>query len=106
MSALYLKPLTHAMGKTGLSISLFYARFMDDWVVLSYSRWKLRKAITKANMVLSKLKVEKHSDKTFTGKVDRGFDFLGYHFEPEAFKGLLVAKKTIENHCGAYNPAL
>jgi RNA-directed DNA polymerase len=60
MSALYLKSLDDAMEKTGL----FYARFMDDWVVLSPSRWKLRKAISKANQVLEQLKVEKHPDKT------------------------------------------
>ncbi len=90
----YLKPLDDAMEKTGL----FYARFMDDWVVLSPSRWKLRKAIRKANQVLAQLKVEKHPDKTFIGKVDRGFDFLGYHFTPRAAYGLEVANKTIENH--------
>ncbi len=66
------------MKKTGL----FYARFMDDWVVLSPSRWKLRKAVSKANRVLEQLKVEKHPDKTFIGRVARGFDFLGYHFTP------------------------
>ena len=32
-------------------------------------------------------------DKTFIGRIERGFDFLGYHFGPE---GLSVAKKTIE----------
>jgi hypothetical protein len=42
--------------------------------------------------------VEKHPDKTFIGKVDRGFDFLGYRFTPMAVHGLDVAKKTIENH--------
>ena len=34
-----------------------------------------------------------HPDKTFIGHVERGFDFLGYHFGPE---GLSLAKKTIE----------
>ncbi len=32
-------------------------------------------------------------DKTFIGRIERGFDFLGYHFGPD---GLSVAKKTIE----------
>jgi hypothetical protein len=31
--------------------------------------------------------------KTFVGRIERGFDFLGYHFGPE---GLTVAAKTIE----------
>ncbi len=38
--------------------------------------------------------MEKHPDKTFIGRIERGFDFLGYHFSPD---GLLVAKKTVEN---------
>ncbi len=38
--------------------------------------------------------MEKHPDKTFIGRIERGFDFLGYHFGPE---GLSVAKTTIEN---------
>ncbi len=38
--------------------------------------------------------LEKHSDKTFIGRIERGFDFLGYHFGQE---GLSVAKTTIEN---------
>ncbi|MCP4157205.1 MAG: hypothetical protein GY757_56360, partial [bacterium] len=94
MAALYLKPLDEAMEKTGL----FYARFMDDWVVLSPTRWKLRKAIKATNQVLTRLKVEKHPDKTFIGKLDRGFDFLGYRFGPRSPAGLDVAQKTIENH--------
>ena len=38
IGALYLKPLDERMQGTGL----FYARFMDDWVVLAPTRWKLR----------------------------------------------------------------
>jgi hypothetical protein len=32
-------------------------------------------------------------DKTIIGRIERGFDVLGYHFDPE---GLSVAKKTFE----------
>ncbi len=38
--------------------------------------------------------VEKHPDKTLIGKVERGFDFLGYHF---GIGGISIAKKTIDN---------
>jgi hypothetical protein len=34
-----------------------------------------------------------HPDKTFIGRIERRFDFLGYHFSPE---GLTLAAKTIE----------
>lgn len=32
-------------------------------------------------------------DKTLIGRIEKGFDFLGYHFSPE---GLSMAEKTIE----------
>jgi hypothetical protein len=67
------------MEKTGL----FYIRFMDDWIVLSPNRWKLKKAIQIVNQTLNELKVEKHPDKTFIGRIAKGFDFLGYSFEPK-----------------------
>jgi hypothetical protein len=36
--------------------------------------------------------LERHPDKTFIGRIARGFDFLGYRFGPE---GLSVAKATL-----------
>lgn len=76
LGALYLAPLDARMAELGLP----YARFMDDWVVLAPTRWKLRTAVRVMNEVLEGLKVEKHPDKTFIGRVERGFDFLGYVF--------------------------
>ena len=90
MGALYLKQLDERMAETGL----FYARYMDDWVVLAPTRWKLRKAIRVVNETLAELEVEKHPDKTSIGYIDRGFDFLGYHFSRA---GLTPARKTVQN---------
>ena len=73
---------------------MFYVRFMDDWIVLSRNRWKLKKAIQIVNQTLNELKVKKHPDKTFIGRIAKGFDFLGYSFEP---KGLSIAPKTLAN---------
>ncbi len=81
MGALYLKMLDDSMEKTGL----FYARFIDDWVVIAPNRWKLRSAIRIVNDTLNLLKVEKHPDKTFIGRVERGFDFLGYFLKHGMF---------------------
>ena len=39
------------------------------------------------------MRLEKHPDKTFIGRIERGFDFLGYHFSRD---GPRVAKATIE----------
>ena len=72
---------------------LFYVRFMDDILVLAPTRWTLRRAIKAVNEVLGSLRLEKHPDKTFIGRIERGFDFLGYHFSRD---GLKVAKATIQ----------
>ncbi len=71
----------------------FYVRFMDDILVLAPTRWRLRKAVKAVNEVLGSLCLLKHPDKTFVGRIERGFDFLGYHFGPG---GLTLAVKTIE----------
>ncbi len=50
------------------------------------SRWSTR--------CFGALGLEKHSDKTFIGRIERGFDFLGHHF---SLAGLTVAKQTLSN---------
>ena len=45
------------------------------------------------NQTLAKLHVEQHLDKTFIGRISRGFDFLGYAFTPA---GLDAAPPTVE----------
>ncbi|AOX00526.1 hypothetical protein BJP34_14665 [Moorena producens PAL-8-15-08-1] len=62
-------------------------------MILAPTRWKLRKGIKVVNQVMAELRVEKHPDKTFIGRIAKGFDFLGYWFSPQ---GLGVAKKTVE----------
>jgi hypothetical protein len=66
---------------------------MDDVIVLAATRWKLRRAVKALNETLADLGLPKHPDKTFIGRVERGFDFLGYRLSPQ---GLLVAKQTRE----------
>ena len=56
--------------------------------------WKLRRAVKAINEVLASLRLEKHPDKTFIGRIENGFDFLGYHFGAES---LSVAKQTLVN---------
>ena len=88
------------MAETGL----FYIRFMDDWVVLVPSRWKLRSAVRRVNETLAALKVEQHPDKTFVGRISRRFDFLGYRFESN---GLVdVARQTVERFATRVSAAL
>jgi hypothetical protein len=64
-------------------------------LILSKTRWQNRKAVKRLNQCLNRLTLEKHPDKTFIGKIDKGFDFLGYHFSRAP---LTVAEKTREKH--------
>ena len=56
MGALFLDRLDRRMEETGL----FYVRFMDDWVLLAPTRWKLRKAIRLVNESLTELQVDQN----------------------------------------------
>ncbi len=62
---------------------------MDDWVILAPCRWKIGAAPRIVNQTLDELKLDKHPDKTFIGKIEKGFDFLGYTF---GTKGLRIAR--------------
>ena len=95
-------PLSPLMGAFFLSCldaqfqqdGLFYVRYMDDILILAPTRWKLRRAVKRLNETFAALKLGKHPSKTFIGRMEKGFDFLGYHFSP---RGLGVAEKTVEN---------
>ena len=90
LGAFFLSELDQRLEGTGL----FYVRFMDDILVLAPTRWKLRRAVRVLNQVLSSLALEKHPEKTFIGRIEKGFDFLGYHFSRAE---LTVAGTTLEN---------
>ena len=90
MGAFFLSGLDERLQKPGL----FFVRFMDDIFVLAPTRWKLRRAVKVVNEVLGGLRLEKHPEKTFIGRIEKGFDFLGYHFRPGS---LALAEKTVEH---------
>lgn len=90
MGAFFLNELDEAFDKNGL----FYVRYMDDILIMTQTRWKCRRAVKQLNEVFKRMKLEKHPDKTFIGRIEKGFDFLGYHFSPE---GLRIANITWKN---------
>ena len=94
-----LSPLLGAFFLTELDAAMeqqdvFYVRYMDDVLIMSHRRWGLRRAIKRLNAIFSGLGLEQHPDKTFIGRIEKGFDFLGYHFSRER---LALAAKTIAN---------
>ena len=90
MGALFLNVLDRRMEDIGV----FYVRFMDDWVILAPTRWKLRKAIRIVNQTLAEQQVQQHPDKTFIGRVNRGFSFLGYEFNATGLTGVALQTRT------------
>jgi len=89
LGAFYLLDLDREMEKMDVK----YFRYMDDVLILAPTRWKLKRAIRVLNQTFNELKLEKNPEKTSIGRIEKGFDFLGYHFSPE---GLSIAEKTIE----------
>ena len=89
IGAFYLELLDQRMETTGLA----YARFMDDWLIVTPTRWKLRAAVRLVSETLAELKVQQRPDKTFISRVSRGFDFLGDRFTP---MGLEVGPRAVE----------
>jgi hypothetical protein len=47
---------------------------MDDILILTRTRWHNRRAVRQLNQCLGVLKLEKHPDKTFIGRIEKGFD--------------------------------
>jgi hypothetical protein len=78
LGAFFLHELDQRLEATGL----FFVRYMDDVLVLAPTRWKLRRAVRIVNATLAEVGLAKAPDKTFIGRAERGFDFLGYQLVP------------------------
>jgi len=59
---------------------VFYARYMDDLLVLSPTRRLLREAVKTINRGFAQPGVQKRPGKTFVGRINRGFGFPGLRF--------------------------
>ena len=90
IGAFYLETLDETLSRSGL----YYVRYMDDILVLAPTRSRLRRAVRTLYACFAELKLKTHPDKTFIGRIERGFDFLGYHFSREP---LALAAKTVRH---------
>jgi RNA-directed DNA polymerase len=103
LGAIALIPLDKAIGQIQGS---FYARYMDDWVVLTKSKTALRKVVKLTHKVLNGLQLKLHPSKTYIGKIIHGFNFLGYYLDDQK---ILPSKETIrrfhERAVALYEPS-
>jgi RNA-directed DNA polymerase len=73
---------------------IYYVRFMDDFLILSKTRWQLRKAVKTLNQHFEYFGFKQHPDKTTIGSIYKGFDWMGYQFKQQGLCG--VAPRTLE----------
>lgn len=74
---------------------LFYARYMDDFIFFTKTRWHLRKAVKRLHEFFDVGGFETNPDKTQLGRMEHGFDWLGLWYAPE---GPRIAARALENH--------
>lgn len=75
---------------------LHYVRYMDDFVLLTQTRGQLRKAVRQLNQWFTAFGFRQHPDKTFIGRVAKGFDWMGAWLTDKGITG--VAPRALENH--------
>ncbi|HCC4192903.1 TPA: hypothetical protein M4860_001683 [Salmonella enterica] len=75
---------------------LRYVRFMDDIVIFTRTRWHLRRAVRALNVFFASGGYRQHPDKTFIGKTEKGFDWMGIQFNRSGIGD--VAPRAMANH--------
>ncbi|WP_318422369.1 RNA-dependent RNA polymerase family protein [Photobacterium leiognathi] len=71
-------------------------RYMDDFIILTTSRWQLRRAVKKLNQFFEKFSFTQHPDKTFIGKIAKGLDWLGFWFNQNGC--VSISPRALANH--------
>lgn len=93
MGALYLAQMDEQFSRQG---GIYYARYMDDVVILAKTRWQLRRHVRALNRFFEAGEVEQHPDKTFIGRTERGFDWMGAQMGDAGVEG--IAHRAMANY--------
>ncbi|WP_239504309.1 reverse transcriptase domain-containing protein [Serratia marcescens] len=75
---------------------IYYARYMDDVVILAHTRWQLRKQVRALNQFFNEAGFCQHPDKTFIGRTARGYDWMGAQMSDVGVEG--IAHRARANH--------
>lgn len=73
--------LYHYDGDFGQREGIYYARYMDDFMVFAKICWHLRRSIQRLNEYMDIGGFEVHPDKTYIDRIQHGFDLLGVYFD-------------------------
>ena len=76
---------------------------MDDVLVPAPTGWKLKRAVKRLNETFDGLKLDKHPDNTFIGRIEKGFDSLRYYVSAD---GLVIAGWAMKKFIVKCDPAL
>ncbi|BEO54296.1 hypothetical protein SMQE21_42360 [Serratia marcescens] len=74
---------------------VWYARYMDDFLLFIRTRWQLRRSVKRRHEFFDLGGFETHPDKTQLGRIKHGFDWLGVWFTSS---GTTIAPRALENH--------
>lgn len=75
---------------------VYYARYMDDFILFARTRWHLRLAMRRLNAYFAEYGFRQHPDKTFIGSIAREFDWMGSWFTDKGRQS--VAPRAMANH--------
>lgn len=75
---------------------IVYARYMDDFIILAKSRWQLRGQVKALNGYLQAYGFIQHPDKTFIGRIEKGFDWMGAWLGTAGVED--IAPRALANH--------
>ncbi|RDL15163.1 reverse transcriptase domain-containing protein [Serratia fonticola] len=75
---------------------IYYVRYMDDFVILTKTRWQLRRQVASLNGFFNDYGFRQHPDKTFIGRTAKGFDWMGAQLGASGVTG--VAPRALANH--------
>ncbi len=78
--------------RQGISRGCPLSPLIGGFFLYQPTRWRLRRAVKTVNEVLAGLGLAKHPEKTFVGRIAKGFDFLGYAF---GLEGLRVSEPAL-----------
>ncbi|HFD2064150.1 TPA: reverse transcriptase domain-containing protein [Serratia marcescens] len=75
---------------------IYYARYMDDVIILAKSRWQLRRHVKRLMQWFRAEGFEAHPDKTQIGRTEKGFDWMGAWLTHEGVTD--IAPRAKANH--------